>query len=142
MTFLSFVDFRQEHLDLIDPTEARAKQRMVGAGAMLENQIFAVTAFRGSDCVGCGGLSPIHAGRCVAWAVVSKSAPAVTVTRLVQAFLQQQDIPRIEAVVDADDAKCQRWVRMLGFAQESGRLRKFNQDGTDVILFARVNHGA
>ena len=139
---IEFIPFKAEHLDLIDPTEEGARHRMVDAGGMLEDQPFAMTAFRSGECLGCGGLSQIHEGRCVAWAVVSKYAPAIVITRLMRTYMKRQTVARIEAVVDADDIKCQRWISLLGFEKESGRLRKFNRDGSDVILYARVHHGA
>lgn len=92
------------------------------------------------EVVGCAGLIMCHAGRAIAWALLSSRATPhfASVHRAVRRFLGEQSIARIEAHVDCDFPQARRWVEALGFALELERMRHFLPDGRDASMWVRL----
>jgi hypothetical protein len=92
--------------------------------------------------IGCAGVQEVWAGRAVAWALLSDSAGPnfAAIHRAVHGFLKQCPWQRVEAFVDADFEAGQRWMRMLGFTNETpdAPMRKYTPDGKDCFLYSRV----
>jgi RimJ/RimL family protein N-acetyltransferase len=97
----------------------------------------------GGRIVGCAGLITCHAGRAIAWALLSSEARrhVAAVHRAVKRFLDEQSIARIEAHVDCDFPAARRWVEALGFQLELERMRHFLPDGRDAAMWVRLRDG-
>jgi len=140
---LRIVPFRAAHLGAIQPQPAQAfvaPYLGAAAGRALEGPGLAFTGIAGGTVVGAAGLVPVWPGRAIAWAVLSAMPPALflATTRAVDRFLADQRIGRIEAYVKSDFAAGHRWARLLGFAREGGPLRRFDPDGHDYDIYARL----
>lgn len=92
--------------------------------------------------IAAAGVLEVWEGRGIAWALLSRHAGAhmVAIHRAVAGFLAQCPLPRVEAFVDADFAAGMRWMRALGFENETptGPMRKYTPGGRDCYLFARI----
>ena len=88
------------------------------------------------------GVSKVWEGRYQAWAFLSHDAgPSgfVAVHRAVRSFLDQSDIPRIEATVDADFDEGHRWMRMLGMECETPTgMCSYYPNGRRAFLYSRA----
>lgn len=137
----SLVPFEPDHLDRLDIQDAQRGTFPAGDPAYALSLIKAGpcwSVFVGDSVVACGGLCIQWEGRGVAWAIISKGAPLVPVTRSVLHVLNQHGIPRrVECFVDVSFREGVRWAEMLGFQRE-GLMRAFSPDGRDHLLFARV----
>lgn len=89
--------------------------------------------------VGCSGVIKQWDNRAIAWALLAdwSGKHFVKVHKAVKRFLDMTEFDRIEAFVDAEFEQGHRWVKMLGFERE-GYMRKFNPDGRDAVLYARI----
>lgn len=106
-----------------------------------DTQNDAFTVFVGDEPILCGGLCTFWPGRAIAWSYVAADAGAhmVSLTRVVERFLDLKAPRRTEAYVDAEFDAGHRWVRLLGFKCE-GRLEAYKPDGGDQMLYAKVRH--
>lgn len=76
----------------------------------------------------------------VAWALFSKGNMVpymLSIHRAVNKFLEESCLQRIEATVVKGFEPGHRWVEMLGFEVE-GYMRKYDPDGRDHLLYARI----
>lgn len=106
----------------------------------LESAGPAYTVMDGCSVVACGGLAEQWATRATAWSLISEDVTGHKFARLhkmVLRFLASQDYPRIEMTVDHDFEQGHRWARLLGFRWE-GLMKKYNPNGSDCDLYARV----
>lgn len=110
-----------------------------GVAESLANAGQSFTAIEGNQVIAIAGIAPQWEGRAIAWALISEDAGKhfLAIHRAVKGFLNQCDIRRIEAFVDADFEQGMKWMEMLGFENE-GLMRKFSIIGNDCYLFARV----
>lgn len=135
------VQFEPRHLDLMEIQDAQRGTFPHG------DQSYGLSLMKAGPCwsvvvdghiVACGGLCVQWEGRAVVWAILSKGAPLVPVTRAVLRVIQSRGIPRrLECFVDVSFPQGIRWAEMLGFQRE-GLMRAFSPDGRDHLLFARV----
>jgi hypothetical protein len=110
-------------------------------GQAVEASPFSYSAFVGDTLIACAGCVEIWDNRAMAWALVSKDAGRhfFGVHRFVSGFLAAAKWRRVEAYVDAGFEPGMRWMRMLGFMQETPEpMRSFRPDGHDCFMFARV----
>lgn len=117
--------------DLQNPDYARA----------LELAQHSYSFFSGDLLIGCTGVVEIWDNRATAWALVSKDAGRnlVGMHRGIAGFLSAAKWRRVEAYVDAGFEPGMRWMKMLGFVQETPEpMRSFRPDGGDCYMFARV----
>lgn len=66
---------------------------------------------------------------------------ALPATRFIKLFLDRLEdhgVHRMEAVSLAGYDEVHRWLRVLGFEQETGPLRNFGRNGETFIQFARI----
>lgn len=56
---------------------------------------------------------------------------------LIEWYAQGQKVIRMETLVNADDEKALEFARVLGFADETGRLHKAGVQGEDLIQMVR-----
>ncbi len=91
--------------------------------------------------MGCAGVALYWPGRGHAWSYLSGEIGAYfpRIHRAVKRFLDGCFVHRIEATADADFEEGQRWLKMLGFKQETPEpMRGYRPDGGDCYLYARV----
>jgi hypothetical protein len=93
------------------------------------------------------GIVQIRAGFAEAWTLTSdeiKEAPLgfhKMVLAMIRHAEKRYSIRRLQMTVKADYADGKRWAESLGFVKE-GVMRHFDVDGSNHILYARVNsHG-
>jgi len=94
------------------------------------------------EIIGAAGVMPVDGPRGLAWCVLSSRAPLHwrAVHKAVKAFLAEQTrFARVEAYVDPGFTAAVRWVKTLGFEQETPLpMRQFFADGRSALLFAMV----
>jgi RimJ/RimL family protein N-acetyltransferase len=90
----------------------------------------------------CFGLVPIWAHSSEAWMLASEqvSRGTRTLVKTLKSLLQSRPELRIQTTVKADFETGLRFVEFLGFELE-GRLQRYNVQGQDVYMYARVKHG-
>lgn len=99
------------------------------------------SAIDGDEVIASAGLAMMWEGRAHAWALMSGNSGRhfVKIFRAIAAFLELQDIRRIEAVVDEGFEQGHRMMRMLGFKLETPEpMRGYAPDGHACSLYARV----
>ena len=86
----------------------------------------------------CAGVVELWQGRASAWALLSGEAgrSMIGLHRMVEDFLDNCGIRRVEAYVYPDFEPGHRWATMLGFERE-GLMRAF-QRGADMVMYARI----
>lgn len=107
-------------------------QELVDAGP-------AHTVWSGDRVVCCAGVAVLWPGRASAWALLAWDAGRNMrgLHREVLRFLDGCEIRRVEAYVYRQFEAGHRWATMLGFERE-GLMRAFAQDGSDMVMYARV----
>jgi len=100
--------------------------------------------FNDESLVACAGLIQHWYGRFHGWVLIDKSLDRYgllwmhrRIKRYMAKFQEDELYRRIETVVDISICQNMRWPSMLGFKQE-GHLSKYDSQGRDYILFARV----
>lgn len=136
---MDLVDFRPEHLDHLDPLERNGADKLAQFRQYAEH--YSAFTLVGREPVACGGLVPIHAGRALAWSILTPGTPIVVAARLARRYLDLQDMFRIETVVDCEDEASQKWLRLIGFERETPPLAGYNADGSSAFVYVRFNHG-
>lgn len=143
---ITVIEFKPEHLLVIDIQERQKliKQYATSAyGKLLKSAGPCYTVItEDGTVVGCGGLAKQWEGRYLLWSILARQCAGsifFKVNRIVSRFLaiHSAEIQRIEVTVDADFPQARRWVESLGFNCE-GLMKKFNPDGSDAYLFAKV----
>ena len=91
--------------------------------------------------IGCAGVLVADAEphRGVAWALIAEDIgkDLYHMHKAVKRFLEGTPIIRVEMSVNYNFDPGHRWARMLGFKAE-GVMRKYYPDGSDAIMYARV----
>lgn len=142
---MHIIPFSGEHLQRIDLQDAQRRffasfddayvQALKGGGP-------AYTAEADGRVIACGGIMLQWPGRALVWSLLSRHAGRhfVALHRCVSKRLDEANVRRLEAVVDATFEPGHRWVRLLGFERE-GLMRGYAPDGRDHVLYARVRYG-
>lgn len=106
---------------------------------------FVSSAFYGEDFFACGGVSPVHAFRGVAWCIVVPGFPQAfrALHRLISRIIEQELLtyPRIEAYIDPEFPQAVRWAELLGFRQEGELKPYFFPDGRTGAEWVRLRGG-
>lgn len=94
----------------------------------------------GDEVLMCGGVFEVWPGRGIAWAMLAERIGhrMTACVRAVRRFFNEQAIARVEMDVEIDHAEGHRFARLLGFEQESPRLRRYYPDGGDGALYVRI----
>lgn len=138
--------FKPEHLTGLALQDAQLhlsrELTTPGFGDTLAQSGFAFTALLEGRVLAVAGVLPVWENRAVAWALLAQGAGQhfLPLHRAVHGFLKQTPFVRVEAFVDADFGAGHRWMRMLGFVNETPHapMRKYTPDGRDCFLFSRV----
>lgn len=92
--------------------------------------------------IGCAGVHEHQErpGVAIAWALMTKNAgrSMIAATRRIAAFLDTCSYHRVEIYVRRDFEQGMRWARLLKMTCEAELLRKWDAEGNDYALFARV----
>lgn len=98
------------------------------------------SGFAGGECVGCAGLHQYWPGRAMVWAFLSERARLhmLPIVKFAKSIIEAHPAHRIEAAVRVDFAAGQKFVRALGFGVECDRMRKYDPEGRDYMLFVRI----
>ena len=106
--------------------------------------IVGFTARKDGKIVMMGGVHVMWQGVGEGWLVMSKHAHSMpkTVARYADEFfdviMNEANIQRMQASINATDPRSVRFARWLGFENE-GLMRKYGPDGTDYYRMARVS---
>lgn len=143
---IEIVRFIPDHLEMIklQNHQMSIAEEMLkpGYGHMLASSGPAFTAIDGDEVIGCSGVAIAWQNRGIAWALLSRDAGKHFgfIHRSVKGFLDSSNIRRIEAFVETDFTNGIRWMKMLGFVNETPEtpMRCYTPSGKDCYLFARV----
>ena len=146
------VEFMPEHIGLIVPMEFQECKGIEGWGSSNREQLLA-QAMSGpafSYCSDDGKILAISGATLFwpgvgwGWAIIDRMAFQDSVG-LVHAFMRGIDLlfklgafHRIQTTVRADYDRGLRLAHVLGFTDDICRLKKFDRDGSDHILFAKL----
>lgn len=89
--------------------------------------------------LGVAGVWMLENHRGLAWSLISKNIGTdfIHFHKAVSAFLDWQDVQRVEMALLTDFEQSIRWAKMLGFKAE-GLMHKYFPNGADALLFART----
>lgn len=141
---MNIVRFQPEHLrELVlqeDQTYLRPLLERPEYGPALALSGPAFSAFHGDILLGCGGAVEFGKHRAEIWALLSRQiGPHMrAVSRAINGWLDICPYRRVEANVAPDFPASMRWIRLLGFEQEGGDMRKFFADGRSAVRFVRL----
>jgi len=126
--------FSAAHIDLIDDAGAQEWLRPYFSRLAEEAEGgIGISFFAGQVFLGAGGIMPIHDFRAVAWGIFVPGYPQhfLGVWRISRAFIAERlkTYPRIEAYIDPDFSRSVRFVKALGFREETARKPYFFPDG-------------
>jgi len=136
------VPFKKEHaLYLCEAVPSFKQYLTLENVTALEASRYAFTALdKHRGVVGCAGLIEYWTGRAEAWAMFrpDRTRYFMSIHRAARNFLAICPHNRVEATVSCNYANAHRWVKLLGFQMEGERLRRYNPDGSDASLYAKV----
>lgn len=92
------------------------------------------TLLRDGQPVACGGLVYRDKRQAIAWAMIGEEVPFLRLHRIVQRFLESQDM-RIETYVAEGFRQGHRWAIVLGFVREDYQIDGI--DGCTYVRYAR-----
>lgn len=113
-------------------------------GLQLQASRYAFTGMADGRVIGCAGVHELWAGRAVAWALLSKDAGRhfTTIHKAASGFFKATPFRRIEAVVEDGFTEGHRWVKLLGFTNETPEgMAGYSPTGTKFYLYSKVKHG-
>lgn len=89
-----------------------------------------------------GGATVFWKERAELWLVFGKpkTEKFVVIYKILKQWLEsyKKEFQRIEMIVEFDSPVQHRWAKLLGFTQESYRLRKYLPHGGDASLYSLV----
>jgi RimJ/RimL family protein N-acetyltransferase len=108
-------------------------------GEYLAEGGLAWTAYRGSRIVGIAGFRECYTGHAVLWAALSDGMGAdhLACTRFAKRQIADAPYRRLEAVVEADNARAVAWAKLVGLTP-AHVLLGYGNLGTPHILFEKV----
>lgn len=101
----------------------------------------AFTALVDDEVVMCGGVVQGGVNRWQIWALMSEKTGKhmVQITRETKKFLETMSLPRVETHVRSDFKAGHRWLKMLGFINETPNgMKAWGDEGKDYCQYARV----
>jgi RimJ/RimL family protein N-acetyltransferase len=138
------VDYQEKHLVqlLAEREPGKAEEHEAYAASRLSCGP-ALSIYSNETLLGCCGVALFWPTSGAAWAVFSREAfrDMVVFTRgtrqILDYFQNSLGIVRLQADVLAENVRAQNYVKHFDF-QEEGIMRAFDQEGRDVVRFARV----
>lgn len=104
----------------------------------------AITAWLGTQPIGCAGVVLVWPGVGMTWMAASDAMAehGLWVTRIARAFLRDviraHRLHRLEAVALDESTRNQQWLRVLGFTDEGGLARCYLPDKRAVRRYELV----
>lgn len=89
----------------------------------------------------CTGVAAYWHNRGMVWSFVGSNVTRhnfLEVHNLGQQFIDSLPFDRLELYVDVDFRAGHRWAKALGFEMECERMKKFQVNGGDCALYAKV----
>lgn len=134
---LPYVDLIDQQAHMADLFNSEEYQHLLHCG-------YAYTALANGHVICCAGVFPIapHIGR--AWALMGKRSAdhMIDITRNCLHLFDTIPVPRIETMVCRDYEKGHRWVRMMGFVNETPDIgmRGYGMNGETYDLYSKVKN--
>lgn len=145
---MNIVAFRADHLKQLQLQDAQqyfnAEFGNPDYGMQLQASRYAFTGMAGDQVIGCAGVHELWTGRAVAWALLSKDAGPhfAAIHKAASGFFKGCPFRRVEAMVEDGFDAGHRWVRLLGFKNETpDGMPGYSPTGTKFYLYSRVKHG-
>jgi hypothetical protein len=133
-----------EHLRLIEPQAAQELDHFGLTADQVAPVLERSLAFSGwiaGECIGAAGILPKWAGVAQVWCLLSRQAPPymLAITRAVRAILATHEARRFECSVVHDFEQGHRWMRLLGFTNETpnGMLHA-DPHGRTLSMYSKV----
>jgi hypothetical protein len=101
----------------------------------------AFTAFAEDRIIAIAGVVPLSPRRGHAWALMSSEAGRhmLPITRAINRFWNiNYDYHRVEMAVKCSFEEGHRWARILGFELEAPLMKRYDPQGEDYSLYARI----
>lgn len=140
---MKLVPYVAEHMESIQLQGMQLRDRTwmgVDQAEVLESAM-AFTILDGDEVVMIGGVLELWPGRGSAWSFMAEGIGHrfTQVHRMVKKYFDALDIKRLEAEVGFDFPQGHRWMKMLGFHIENPRMQHYFPDGTDAVMYVRIN---
>lgn len=140
---ITFMPLQGGHLDVMIPHvsqehEYEAAKALVRAGAMQGH--LGLSAWSGSRCIGAGGVVQIWPGRAEAWGLFGATIGPhiVPVAREIKKVLDGYPTRRLEMTVKVDNVIGHRIAKLLGFGKPECKMQAYHPDGSDMMMYARI----
>lgn len=96
--------------------------------------------------VACCGILPMWKGRAMMWALIASDLGHIGMLKLHRAVERSlklyEHIRRLEVYVSCDFEQAHRWMKLLGFKNETPEgMAGFTPDGKPCCLYSRVING-
>ena len=153
MEDLEIVEYKASHaLSIIsegakEPSLVMSENVKVWAETFVNIKPSVAGIYKGKP-VGCGGLAIKWPGVAEAWCLFAKSTAqlplkvridfALIVKALLMRWMDEYKLVRVQAPMRSDFPLGEKFVKTLGFVQESNLMAKYHPDGTSAVLFALV----
>lgn len=100
----------------------------------------ACTFHRGDTVLACVGAYEMEPHRATVWSYLSAQLgrDILSVTRALNRYFEETPYRRLEAQVDVDFVAGHRWIKMLGFKEETPLLSRYRADGGDCVGYVRL----
>ena len=141
---MNIVQFIPDHAEyIIQHGQNKGAPNRAHVVGKISHQGFAWTGLKNGFPVGSAGIIPMWDGTAEAWVLASERVHenpfrfAKTVKSIFNELVIEHGLHRIQAAVRADWPEAQRFAEFMGVENE-GLMRKFGQDKTDYIRYARV----
>ena len=143
---MKIVPFKAEHLHTLELQDAQryfvSHVSSAEYGASIEQSGYAFTVMHEDAVLVCFGCVEVWEDRATAWTLVSKHAGPhmLVITRIISGALLAAKWRRVEAYVDAGFDAGMRWLKVLGFHNETpdAPMRAYRPDGGDCFMFSRI----
>lgn len=143
-----FTRFKPHHILRLDDIQSEQAEDAVAAVSQIDATSlaevgYAWTGWVGADVVGCAGFSPVWPGRSAVWALLTnKAGPHMgPITRFVRGQIDAHPDRRIEATVLHGFEAGQRWMKLLGFRNETpDGMECYDPAGRTLALYSLVRH--
>jgi len=140
---ITYTPFKAEHLLNLELQDAQAhlRDRLDISGLRtLENEWANTLCVDGRVAV-CAGFIEIWPGRAMVWSFLGKdlnSKNFLEFHNIAKRFVDLVPYKRLEAYVRCDFKAGHRWIKALGFKQESACMEAFEPDGSDHALYSKI----
>lgn len=134
--------FKAEHIDkiILQPAQEHLKEFLTPEVLKSLETKDSYTFSADGRIIACCGILRVWKGRAIMWCFLSEMSVKhkLALTRMVKYYTEYIDVDRLEINVDVNFEGGHKWAKMLGFKCEAPLMRKFQVNGTDNALYAKV----